>query len=349
MILIKNRIAYIDTLKFIGILSIIAVHVFQLWNNGQQIFNFEIYSLVEIVSSGVPLFLMISGALLLNRDIEIKNFLKKRYVRLCFPFVFYLIIHLLVYYPNHFNIFEYNWYFWMIICVYLCIPVINKFIQYSNIEEVEYFLLIFFIGSIIYQVFYYFRVSNFINLIFFVAPLGYLVLGYYLSSKDLPLSSQQIVSICICVLIFITFLKILGSLNIIPYDLTHNFKVSQSKIFLSNLDLSSIEIIEASSIFLLIKNIYSCKKGVYSKIHGFLSKSYIKRFILSISRASYGMYLINRTIMLFFDNRFVNVPLSGTEICWYIVLITIFIFIISWLIVLLVNRIPYLNKFSGYS
>ena len=73
VILIKNRIAYIDTLKFIGILSIIAVHVFQLWNNGQQIFNFEIYSLVEIVSSGVPLFLMISGALLLNRDIEIKN------------------------------------------------------------------------------------------------------------------------------------------------------------------------------------------------------------------------------------------------------------------------------------
>ncbi len=51
-----------------------------------------IYSYQEIVRFAVPVFLMVTGALLLNREYEFKDFIKRKYIRLLLPLIFWQIL-----------------------------------------------------------------------------------------------------------------------------------------------------------------------------------------------------------------------------------------------------------------
>ena len=343
-----KRIKYIDGLKFLAIIGVISLHIFQIWWHKPALNLNLFYGMQEISQFGVPLFLMVTGALLLNRDIEIESFFKKKFSRIVYPFVFYLIIHMLVI-PGQFNILGYNWYFWMILCAYLMIPIINKFVLYSSWKEMEYFVLVIVISSLILQLLNFHRVENFIDLSFFLGPLSYLILGYYFSKKKFKSSTNKI--ICICILLFSvsTVLKIMGHLLIIPVTLTQNLDAVRSVIFTSNIDVGILEFIQASSLFVLVKNIYDSKSGICARFRNVLEKDFINSFIQSVSRASYGMYLVNRTLMLYSDYNIKNLPLTGKEKIMYIIILNIAIFFISWILVVGISKIPFLKKFSGYA
>ena len=168
--MVKNRIAYYDNLRVLAIFGIIAIHVFQLWHHGEQVNGMYIFMFVEIFRYAVPIFLMLSGALLLNRDIDLNYFLRHKLTRIAYPFIFYSIISFVLSLisdkPFSFNIFANYWYFWMILGVYLAVPIINKFIQHASVREIEYFLLIFLFAAIFYQLVLYFRFDNYFNLNF---------------------------------------------------------------------------------------------------------------------------------------------------------------------------------------
>lgn len=93
--MVNVRLQYIDLLKVLSIFAIISIHVFMVWQNA-EVKNINIYAFSSIVRFGVPVFVMISGALLLNRDIEITSFLKKKVRRLVTPFIFYYILTAIV-------------------------------------------------------------------------------------------------------------------------------------------------------------------------------------------------------------------------------------------------------------
>ena len=124
-----------------------------------------------------------------------------------------------------------------------------------------------------------------------------------------------------------------------------NFKATKSKILGSWLDVGIFRIMTVSSLFLFFRYLYELK-GSYLK--RFLQKGIIKKTILSISRASYGMYLSESIISKIISPFFIALPTSGTEICLTIVLLTGVIFISSWVVVLVLSRIPVLKIFSGY-
>ena len=87
----RPRLQYIDLLKFSSILAIITLHAFQVWQDS-QIMHINIYAFSEIVRFGVPVFVMISGALLLNREIEIKSFFKRKLIGLYGHFYFFMYL-----------------------------------------------------------------------------------------------------------------------------------------------------------------------------------------------------------------------------------------------------------------
>ena len=137
----KERINYYDTLRVLAILGIISTHVFQRWPNA-AVMGINIYSFIELTRFAVPIFLMLTGALLLNREMPIKVFLKKRFPRLTYPFIFYMILyvvvltilmHMWVGFEGLSGFFQYlplayNWYFWMIASIYLSIPILHLFL-----------------------------------------------------------------------------------------------------------------------------------------------------------------------------------------------------------------------------
>lgn len=321
-----------------------------------------IYSLSEITRFGVPVFLMISGALLLNKKISIRDFFKRRLTRLIYPFILFLILHIILLYSigTYFNYpelikmignlpFAYNWYFWMILGVYLFIPIINKFIENSNIKELEYFVIVILIGSLFYQITLYFNIAHYIDLNFFIGPIAFVILGYYLSKKEFNLSTNKIIVIASIIFILTTALKMGGQIdNIIPYNLVHNYKAAVNPILSSYLDLSFVQIIQAASLFVVFKYIYKSTSGFGQKLRRFLENNIINKIILSISKASYGMYLINSTLKAILASLIVGISLTKPEACLYIIVIIIGVTIFSWILVLIINKIPYLNKWSGY-
>ena len=75
----------------------------------------------------------------------------------------------------------------------------------------------------------------------------------------------------------------------------------------------------------------------------------IKKYILSISRSCYGMYLIQHPLIFGIIPHFIKpMKLSGTLTCIFWLLIVIGVFNISWIITFVLGKIPFVNKISGY-
>jgi surface polysaccharide O-acyltransferase-like enzyme len=154
---------------------------------------------------GVPVFVMITGALLLHRDYELGDFLKKRLGRIIPPFIFWSLVYVAYAWYNEdiafgadawanikqvLHMLKYGsayhlWYVYMLIGLYFLIPVITKFVRNATDNEVLYFLLVWFAVMMISQP-YLARFNPQVDLHYFAGYAGYLVLGHYLAFVKLP-------------------------------------------------------------------------------------------------------------------------------------------------------------------
>jgi len=347
---------YIDILKTVAILAIIISHVCII---GRQaaILNIPFTHFQHIGKVGVPLFLMISGALLLNRDYpSIKEFINKKTLRLIPPYIFWMLIALivigilnqiplnydaLVFYINDFFNLGVNWYFWMVIGVFLAIPIINEFIKNKKIEGAKYFTSIFIISSIIYQICILFNWTTFLDLTFFITPIGYVILGYYLANREYKLSRNALIIIGLLIFLVMFIIRL--------YQILYLFMINNTIHLDSFLDISLIGILESASIFILIKAIGDSKEGFGKKIKGFFEINIVNKIILSISKSSYGMYLTHIYLVMIVFHYFDLLPLSGTQMALLIAILSIITIILAWISVLIVSKIPKLKILSGYS
>ena len=90
----KERIFYYDFLRAFAIIAVIICHVDFYFGPiafpTEEILRMTFHDIGRI---GVPIFLMISGALLLNRDYpSLGDFLKRRFARIIYPFIFWMIL-----------------------------------------------------------------------------------------------------------------------------------------------------------------------------------------------------------------------------------------------------------------
>ncbi|PWB88331.1 acyltransferase [Methanobrevibacter thaueri] len=349
-----NRLEYIDLLKVFSILAIITIHAFMVWQSAEILNGVLIYSFCEVVRFGVPVFLMVSGALLLNREINIVDFFKKKVNRIVVPFVFYYILTAFVIvvllntsHNQVENIFAFRWYFWMILGVYLSLPVINKYVQNSSLNELRYFILLFVLAAIFYQITYYFKIEQYLYLTLFLSPLGYLILGYYLSKKTFNMSANKIVMLALVIFIVSTVIKVFGhQFNYMM--ITDDYVANTSPILSSWLDVSIFQIMQASSFFLMCKYIYETDAIPFKSIKKVLQTNVISKFVLSVSRSSYGMYLINLIPTFMFYYYIQPLDFTGTQVCLLIIALSLSTFFITWIIVVILGRIPFIKNLSGY-
>ena len=85
-----GRIKYIDLLKVIAIFAVISIHcrTFVL----AEVLHLEIFRLKHVFLFAVPIFLMVTGALTLNKNIKLDSFFKNRLKRIVYPLIFFTII-----------------------------------------------------------------------------------------------------------------------------------------------------------------------------------------------------------------------------------------------------------------
>jgi len=340
---------------------VITSHIFLIWPN-VEVMHFKIVSFRQIFMYAVPLFLLISGALLLNRDIELPDFFKRRLPRIISPYIFYTVIHVCILYfilstfsgfgdlTTSLNKvpFGHNWYFWLILGIYITLPIINKFVQNASGQEIDYFIAVLFGGSIFYQVMFILGIKQYINLNLVLCPVAYLVLGYYLANKEFKMSKNKLITLSIILFIAVSAVKILSVNGFVPFEYVTGYDITTSPRVATQVDLGIFELIRVSSLFLMIKFIFESRQGIYLKIKNILNHNILTKIYTSISKASYGMYLFHITIYVIILAMLSKLPLTGSQVCLLIVGLSVGLNIFSWLAVLVINKIPFIKKFSGY-
>ena len=327
----KERIFYYDFLRAFAIIAVIICHVDHFF--GPLVGTTQIVAQMtfhDIGRIGVPIFLMISGALILNRPYpDLTEFLKKRFTRIIYPFIFWIILILaqLQYYRYNeaflWNTFigepSITWYFWVLIGIYLFLPVLNSFVKEYGESGLKYFLSIWFILMILKTFNAYPLWTNF-DLSYFAGYVGYPVLGYYLANKEFKISDSKV-----CLLGLIT---LIASLSVFVY--LNYFNSPYISMIYQNVPI----IFMGTGLFLFVK--YLDKLNKFNSI----KDNFIGKAIISLSVCSYGMYFSHVLVVKFLSYY------NPHSLLMFPVMFVLII-LLSWLLPYVLSKIPYVKTFSG--
>ena len=153
----------------------------------------------SLTRPAVPLFVMLSGYLLLGKDYSLPDFLKRRFSRVVIPAIFWMLIYCLYGYlangspatigaalkslvtgPVHYHL----WFIYLIIGLYLVYPILRPWVRTASNQDFLYFFVMWSIGTWIYKalaVFAQMPIGIYFEL--FSNNCGYFVMGYFLGNR----------------------------------------------------------------------------------------------------------------------------------------------------------------------
>ena len=203
----NKKYGWISNLRVLATCSVILLHVSEYVAYHQfghiESHKWWIGNIFDSISRfAVPLFVMVTGALLIPQEIGIKTFMQKRLKRILLPFLFWSVVYVVFSFVNdtattHYSFFDivkiccskvksgayyHLWFVYMLIGMYLIIPILKKWVKSCTEKDLIYFLVIW----VIVLFFTYPIVNKYmpkIEIHFFTGFVGYLVLGYYLFTK----------------------------------------------------------------------------------------------------------------------------------------------------------------------
>lgn len=352
----SNRIAYFDHLRVLAMFLIMMLHAasFCWYDISVRTGSWLILNAYKsLTDHAVLLFVMISGALFLGREVPIKKIYSKYVLRMVIAFIVWSLIYAIVssYRWGLRAIFEttlashyHLWFVPMIAGLYICLPILRKFVSSEKI--IRYFLVVSFIFAFalptvlnLISDFGTFQVSSylggltlsdyarFINdrldeakIYMVVGYAFYFIAGYYLHNMELNKKQRYILYALGILSLVVTFaMTVLDTFHQgLPSDTYHyNFNIGV--------------MFAAFAMFELFKNIIKGGDGWYSRLIGKLSKY------------SFGAYLIHALVIE------VLAMLGFTAVTFSPVLavpvIGIITFAVSFAVSALLNKIPFINKY----
>lgn len=337
----KNDTAWLDNLRVVATIAVILLHIvapfalkFGKISTGDWWVANGIDSLVRFC---VPVFVMLTGALLLPRVHTLESYLKKRVARIILPFLFWSVIYIIHFLTRLPSSFEFTWqtiskiagnklltgasyhlwYIYMIIGIYLILPIISTWIKKASEKEIIYFLGLWLLSVMIANSFLKDYIPDF-NLKYFSGFIGYLVLGYYLSLKTF---NVKFATAMFCFGVLATAFG------------TYYLSIQKGSLSLDFYQYFSLPVIISSvAIFSLFK-------------HLALKNSLLARIRNLINQNSFGVYFVHILVLFYLNKYGINVDDFGFLIG--IPLLTFLCFSISLLIVFFLKKIPFLRDLVG--
>ena len=334
-----TRIFYFDVLRVIACLAVIMLHASASYVTSSDLdsFNFWIGNFFDSVSRiGVPIFVMISGALMLdeNYDFSVKKLLE-HIIKIIVFYVFwsaaYSIIDnivfpiitnrsvnlksvILAFIYGHYHL----WFCFMIIGLYLLVPLLRLWIKKQNKKFIGYFLILAFLFDFLFpQIIrilgYYTNKFNFINemlnnvnLKYVTGYLPYFILGWYLHNFDFKhkkvIYLLGVFGLCFTFLMTYIFSKTTGMLITEYSNLSINVLLQTTALFITIKSIYDEHITDTTrkfdkSILFISKNslgVYAIHAGIISLCYTAINKLHLNYAIVNII----GIFLIAFTISL---------------------------------------------------
>ena len=350
-----QRQYHLDYLRVFASIAIILLHVTALNITSVEVASAE-WNFYNICSSatrwGVPVFVMMSGALFLPRDIPIKILYKKYISRMAIAYIVWSAFYAIVDPVGHLIFTEgyqiipaeiigsfisgaiHLWFLPMIIGLYMCIPLVKKLTQ--NDKLIKYFLLLSIIFcfiktqidlvtryllsgdiQIIFQNVY--TVFGNFNITLVLGYLSYFILGFYLNKSEISKKHRTIIYVLGVVgLVLTVFLNLLAS-KIADGFVEAFYGPSSLNVFFMSI-----------SMFVWFK--YNVK-----------GSEFLNKRITKLSKHSFGAYLVH----IFILQALTALDIQGTIIhpVLSVPTVTILTTLISYLISLVLNKSPVIKKY----
>lgn len=339
--------SWYDSLRVIATLGVICIHVsseYQPESGTITNYSFWVGNIFDSLSRfSVPVFVMLSGALLLPKQDSICVFWKKRILRLLVPFLFWSSVYILKSFWDGYQdgvrlslggylqeIFLqmrdgsslHFWYIYMIFGVYLFVPIIGKWVRGSSPKEHLYFLGIWALTIILSQPVLE-ALKPDIELSYFSGFLGYLVLGYFLDQRHFE--NKRLQRNIALSLIGVGLISTILGTYLIHYD-TGKYESTFYECLSPNILLYS------SGVFLFVKN-RTISFSPLVKVRDFISKY------------SYGVFLVH--VLVFFKLQDFGITWNFVDPVIGIPLTVTICFAISLFIVFIINKLPFGKYISG--
>ena len=305
----------------------------------------------SLARSAVPLFVILTGALLLQPskvNEPLKVFFKKRFSRIGLPMVFWGAAYFAWRYFANAEVLTSNsilqgifagpyyhfWFLYLLIGLYLITPILRVIVAYAKWTILKYFLIIWFVGTGIIPLLGLYQgispqVSWFRGTVFALTGLiGYFVLGAYILKAKVRSS--------ILYLIFVLSLTwtIFGT-----YLLVGNLGERYSQFFY---DASSVSTILTSiALFLILSTLSRPKTAV--RIPG------TNRILQFISQNTLPIYLFHVMVLEALQKGFFGFKISVTTMnpIIEIPLITVVTLLICLAVIIPLKKLPYVKRIIG--
>ena len=348
----KSRNICFDILKIICVMAVVLIHSSSKAVEDATVFacpDFFFANIFNAVSRfGVPIFVMISGALMLdeNKILPTKLIYSKYIKSIVYVFVFWSVLFTFVFayqvpmnkgWTIHFDkVLTYFlqghyhlWYLFMIVGLYISTPILRQFVRKNNEKTVVYFLKAGFIAQgvvpFILQLLKTFADINLtetlelFSLDTFLGFAFYYVLGWYLSNFTLKDKTQKII-------------YILGIISIVFSILfTYFVSVDQGKAFIITYrNFYFNNVLYASAIFLFFKKRFGQKSFSENK----------SRIITKLSSLTFGIYIVHPFVIEALRTSFGKItpqPLS-------ILLMWLTVTVVTAFICFVLSKIPGIKK-----
>lgn len=336
----KNRILYYDVLRIISVMAVIVLHVIGNTINTLNLsgISSNIYHIIfQLMFFAVPMFVMLSGGLFLNpeKEIDIKKLYTKYISRILIClFGFGMLYSILEIYfntrtisismftesiKNIFtgNLWAHMWYLYLILGLYMISPILKIFTSNCTKKEFQYILLLLFLFTILLaDIINYSKINVAFHILITSPYIFFYLFGYYLSKYDLPkkirITSYILSIISIIIIILNNFINI--------FDATY---ITYTSFITFNIILS---------IFLLTKN------------HKYNSNDKTKKILISLSECGFGIYLVHQLIInIIYKLLKIDIILTYPYIG--LIVYSIFIFVISYIIIYLLRKINFVKKY----
>lgn len=347
----RARLYYIDALRALACLCVIAIHI----SAGYVIKDFGSFDFWvgngwdSVARIGVPLFVMLSGALMLDEGYSYsKKKLIGHIVKLCLFFVFWsatycfifqvaqpiakgdalnfkYILSTLVY--GHVHL----WFIYMIIGLYALVPLLRLWVCRANKRYVEYFLILALVftfalpqmakaGSVFFPILEYVQTTTDKFYLNYVGGFtAYFILGWYLRTYDF---SQK---------------RLLYALGVIGLAITFI-----GTYFLSSVSNSAIQMYEHLylNVFFQSAAIFVFVKSAFLEFEP--SNGIAWRLTAALSKYSLGIYAIHAGIIVVISKLVVKICPFGAIVC--VPIEFVLVASISLGLTFLMSKIPLLKK-----
>jgi surface polysaccharide O-acyltransferase-like enzyme len=290
---------------------------------------------------------MISGFFILNKEIKIDEFYKKRLLRIIKPLLFWIVIYLFFDYFILNKKLEFNdiidyflnkkasfhlWFVYSLISVYLIAPLIKESLIKNN--KIGYYFIF-----ISFLIFFFKHIITFtlgyklgIDTQYFHYPLFYFILGYQISTIDFKKVKY--------IQLYALLLFIISTTISVYFVQKYSIESGKNKPF-GNFYNSThpLIIIASSSIFIFFKNLNI----------QLTTKSILYKIIESLSKYSYGIFLchilIRTCIYRGYFGQFLNISEQNYNAFIFILYYNLLIFFLSYILTLIFSK---LIKFKIY-